>query len=495
MMEPTRAKSVHAGVSNNQQQQREHKGASRRPCCAKWLSRRNDSGATSLSPDTDLSRAIITVAQVSSGFHTGKAVKTPVPDDTPDVPFNLAGHGTNAGQMQQVLGNPDGDADKPGVAPVEPPSLPPTNGAEQEIPVRRTADCDVGKPKRPIFILIGLAVIAAAALLVWYIALRDKGSVGPSPTPAIAAASQPGAAQPFAADESGLDDAMKALAAEARTAKLIPDAANALEAAANEVAALLAGTEKTDGSNSPSESIAALAKSAGVTFVGALVRDVESKSIRLGRDVPWTKPARSAAKDQPLANRRIFALLAQSRSRLLAAQRMSEVSGSSAEVVSAGRLALAEAVAFDRAMVSAYRAHQIAKERDAKSADTAAAIVQPAKVVDVAKPPAPSGITPPDGVSPDKIRKFNKVAQAAREIADRLIQMEKNADSSISVRNRRILRQNAQSARGYLSYLDKLSGLLKGAASDREADAFIKNARQTERYLKAMASRSKAAQR
>jgi hypothetical protein len=234
----------------------------------------------------------------------------------------------------------------------------------------------------------------------------------------------------------------------------------------------------------------ALAKTGAAQFANTLLGDVERRSQRIARDLPWADPHRAnAAQGESRERRGVAARLRQARSGLAAAASAAGSAADPGQAVASGQQALAAWRGFASAQTRAF-----ATSASAEAAPAASTAGLPTEEA------APSSAAPDAtaGVSSSKQQQLATIAASCRAMAADVIKLgktsrPKSGASDEEKENYRILQQNAKSAQGYLTYLNTLTNSMRGAKNDREADRLITQAEQTRYYLQVLLSRSTAA--
>jgi hypothetical protein len=437
----------------------------------------DDDDATRFVTFDALSRNFTPVAPLPPGFERVENIDTPVPDDIGDAMFKEAGETTIAGI-------------KAGGAPDDLPPEPPAEAkAVYLVPPapQGGAFAQASMSSRLQLILAG-AVAAAAGVGIfngWHVLkngltgqpTREAEKVliaGPAAATASAVPVVVASDIPVAGDIAAT---LQALVGEAHKAGAPEEATNMLANAASQGG-------KGD--------IAGTAKVAGSRFAGALAGDVEHRTQRIGRDIPWADPRRSNAAAGESADRKaIHARLQQART------------GLGASASAAGQAAdPGQAVVYARQALENWRAFALAQARAYVSGTPSIAAAAVAPADEAATPAAKEATVVPAsgaaGTSAGKAGQLATIVSSGREIADRVIRMGRTSQpgSSASKKekdNYRTLQQNVKSAQGYITYLGTLTNSLRGAKDERDADRLIAQGEQTKRYLLLLLSRSTAA--
>ncbi|HET7816665.1 MAG TPA: hypothetical protein VFK58_03730, partial [Sphingomicrobium sp.] len=287
-------------------------------------------------------------------------------------------------------------------------------------------------------------------------------------------------------------------------------AVSALAAASEQVAQQLqllrpmtADPAQAAAASRKADEIRQLATRANAAFASALLGDAEAKAQRLAAAVPWANPMNEGAARTQSADRQQIAgtlrtSLAQMRSAVDAAARAT----TPAQSLDYARLALTQAQSFTAASLAAYN-------RPADTAVASAPAVAPAPAATKQAAPATAsrtttkpaaaaaaatnGTSSATTLSPAKIAQLNSTIDDARNMAKQVISMgRRNGTDAAATQT---LKANAKLARDYDSNLATLKAAARGVTSDREADRFIGQAKQTRAYVQFLLNQSSKAVR
>lgn len=452
---------------------------------------------TRIVPFDTSSESIMPIAPVARG-QAGVPLETGVPDHPEKAEFKRAGH-TKAEKKPAKDSAPakaavaaaaagSAKASDKAAAPSAPPTSKPAAAAAEP------AKSDHKSPSRGL--LVGGIAAALVAVVAGGYALTSRdpapsgedGTVEVVPTPAPAAAA--------VVPAGDLVTPLRELGEEAAAAK-VPEEA---------LAPITALSEAFAASPAPSDAEASTqARSTARTLATSLIKEIEARAEQVSQRIAWSNadPATLPA-DRQAAVSALRSSLAEAR-------------GAEQRTRSAGDPA--SALAQVRQLVAQYRSFGGAADRIAalQAGDdqrlAAAARVKDLPEPTVARPrlgtaPTSSAVAPAqaaaapaqsaDQLSSATVSQFNAIISEGRGMARDVIRMGDRARSGSAPEDRAaydLLRANAQLARTYDSSLAGLKDSFRGVRSDRQADALIKQARQTRAYLVFLVKRSSDASR
>lgn len=474
------------------------------------------------------------VAPAAPGFATPNEIRTSVPERPSQAEFKRAGEVTRGDAVAAGPADtqPEAGAPEPpppelpaepvalvGEAPSEakvPPAPPATPAATPAKPAPKPSKPSAAKPaksgsKAPVIALGAAALIAALAGGGWYLA--NGGLSGGSEDadteatfePEFDAAGADGSAATVASDAT-IATQVEALAAEAKAAGVAPAAIALVAGAAGELKTI---EQELAGQSANASAAAALrtkadgtATSALVRFVDTLAQDSDGKAQRLAREIPWSASARAAA-SASADKQRIAASLSRTRGGVLNAKSAIRSATNPAEAVAIARQAMAASRAYSAAYFQAFRAGPgVAAERTElaqsprETSRPEAAEVESTPVRATPQPEAPTSGS--QGVSSSTRSEFNSIVASARSAASEIKRLGATAkpgsDASDTEKTRyQIRRQNADTAKRYESYLNELSGSMRGTSTESEARQSVAKANQTLGYLTTMLRSSRTA--
>ncbi|MCB2062474.1 MAG: protein kinase [Novosphingobium sp.] len=477
------------------------------------------------------------VAPATPGFEMPSEIRTSVPDRPSQAEFKRAGEVTkgDAGPANPADEQPQPDATEPPApglpaepvalageaasAPKEPPAPPATPAASQARPAPKPAKPTkpvAAKPaksgsKAPVIALGAAALVAALAGGGWYLAsggLSGSGNDVDSETtfePEFDAASTDMPTTEVASDAS-IATQVEALATDAKAGGVLPAATAIVATTANELKAI---EQELTGQSGNASTAAALrtkadgtATSALVRFVDTLAQDSDGKSQRLAREIPWSASGRAAA-SAGTDKQRIASALARTRGSLLNAKKAVRSAANPAEAVAIARQAMAASKAYSATYFQAFRAGPGMKSERTELAQTNREAARPetpeveaAPVRATPQPEAPTSGS--QGVSAATRSEFNSVVASARSAAAEIKRLgatgRPGSDATDTEKTRyEIRRQNADTAKRYESYLNELSGSMRGTSTESEARQSVAKANQTLGYLTTMLRSSRTA--
>ncbi len=458
---------------------------------------------------------IMPVAPPPPGFDPVSKIKTSVPSSTSEVEFKGPGQHTNASQKisnhnELPKVSPEAEIELPPQPQSVKPAVKPAAkaGAGVKVPAGQNG------PKRSL--LLGGALIGAVVLGGgWYLAAQ--GFIGARPDPAITAQvdAAPAPVVPgslVAAEVTGTDDfagTVQALAATARSSGAPPAAVSALAEAGANLANLSRGlgaiTDQTEKAAQTAR-MNALTQSASAAFANALLREMDARSYRLRRELPWADPLRpNGARGETAERQRIAADLRAARARLGAAAAGASGAVLPGPAIASAQLALAASGRFAAAYSRALRSTAAVQGQQTAPLDVASAVAASAAPVAPSAPAAERSAPAADSgaagsaskLFPQKYRSFGSVVSSARGIAANVIRMDTGSEpggqaSDNEKAGYRIRHANVKTAQDYVRYLDTLVNSMRGVRTEREVDQLIASANQTKIYLNALQSRSSA---
>lgn len=457
-----------------------------------------DGDATQIVRIESMPKPIVPVNAPRDGVQQLVNGEPPIPDRTSQASFKMAGEETGAWPKRDKLPPPDGAA-KPEEA-VEPDpaaeSLAALEGGydiKPEQADRKAANKNDKKKSGVRPLLVAGIGIGAIAIFVGGFFWAQNSVAPPAPTPLAAPVVSAGGIDVAAV--SGLSETMLSLADEARNAgaarmlvKPLEDAATELTGNYEALAVLAAEKAGSEVLNAEMSEMRGLADKSLADFAASLLTDAQRRSRNLARSAPWTGPGNAAAlKGKGAAERKVAAQLQSSRAALNeAAGRLEAADGFEA------RLALTRQVLSNYAefVAAGNQAARLARADVVNDADKTA---QTASVANAGDP-----IASAEFELGAKVKQFEDVLAASREMADRVIAMgnDKKPGSKASDEEKAgwaLRRENAARAKDYVAYLEKLSGDIGKVGSVAEANDIVRQANKYKGYLVILLSRSTAA--
>jgi hypothetical protein len=230
------------------------------------------------------------------------------------------------------------------------------------------------------------------------------------------------------------------------------------------------------------------AAAAAAKFTTGLVADAESRARQLTASVPWAIVAGSAT-HEPASRQTIARSVRGSLQSLRLAGQATEKAFTPSEVLSAAQQALSSWHAFTSSAQLAYGAKK-------NPSPTSTATMVPAQFTEKAPAAAPS-VTSSASRTSGKTGQLETVIARARQLVRQMDQLPlgPKPDSRATDKEKSIYtsrQADKKAAKEYGRYIDSLASSAGGAKSDAELDRLIRQALQTEDYLRAMLNRARA---
>jgi len=231
------------------------------------------------------------------------------------------------------------------------------------------------------------------------------------------------------------------------------------------------------------------AAAAAAKFAMGLVADAESRARQLTASIPWAIVAGSV-RNEPANRQTIARSVRSSLQSLRLAGQAAEKASTPAETLSATQQALSSWHAFTTGAQLAYAAKK-------KPSSTSTATEAPTQFTeDAPSTAAPSVISSVSRTS-SKTGQLETVIARARELVRQMDQLplgpkpdSRATDKEKSIYSSR--QADKKAAKEYGRYIDSLASSARGAKTDVELDRLVRQALQTEDYLRAMLNRARA---
>lgn len=449
----------------------------------------DDDDATRIVRIEDMPQPIVPVNAPPDGVQHMIDGETDVPDRASQASFKLAGEATGAWPRKAAIDPPAELVDEPATVPTPPPVA--EHVATPENPIDASPKAvDAAKEKGPGVRPALIAGIGAAAIAIFvggfFWAQSSRPPEGPTPL-----------AAPIVSSDgvdltavSGLSEALLSLATEARNAGAggalaagLDDAATDLTGRYEALAIRAAEKAQADELREGMAEMNLAASQALEVFSTGLLSDAQQKSRTLARTAPWTVPgSRANANERKLADK-----LQASREALTTSTAATEQADGIEGSLTATRAALTDYAEFVAASTQATRL--------ARNSATTPAEDEPAIAA-----AAPEPTSEPAAFSPAaRITEVDGIVASAKDLAARVIAMgegrrpgSKASDSEKA--NYELRKDNADRAKQYVAYLDRLAGDIRKAENAGEAKDVVSQANKYKGYLVVLLSRSTAAQ-
>ena len=442
--------------------------------------------------------AVEEILPVAPPVEASEPIDTRVPDDPKEVEFKRAGAETGAKKKIKSVTAAAAAAGAASAADTPNEEGQRAKGGAGGSKAAAANDTGPAKKRAVSPMLAGAAAVALLAVVGGGWAMFGRGGSGATEAARSAPAAEvdPAVAAIDMSDVGTLVPALRGLADRARTSGAPAGAVSVLTAAGDDVAArvealqAMASTPARAGEAAGlSDEIKRRAAAANVEFANALLRDAEGRSRKLAADVPWANPgsanaARAESSDRQAAAARLRTSLAQLRNTV---GRLGQTPDVATAFEVAGQ-AIAHEQGFRSAAAAVYTREAERRRTKAEGeADSGTATVATATAPAASKAaPTKAPLSSDTELSPEKARQFDSIVSEGRSMARQVIRLgERGSGAGAQQR-----RANAALARNYDSHLVKLKDSFRGAASDRQADSLIQQARQTRAYLQFLLKQS-----